>query len=203
MYCHRSDLAWPGALDLLAPELGAALGVAEGAFFLHPHGARAGSGRRPWRSRWGRVAHHDEVGRVAPAGPDLAVDVGAGLHVVGGAGPVALELAVLQRAALCHGVQADPVGQVPAGSFQISRCACGARGWSPPCRRAGGGQRCPPRARCRRRWAGRSGERAVAGLGDLAHQQVDVVDHVVDPGAARVLVEAHGPVDTTLVFGSA
>jgi hypothetical protein len=29
---------------------------------------------------------------------------------------------------------------------------------------------------------------------DLAHQQVHVVDHVVDPGAPRVLVEAHGPV---------
>ena len=36
-------------------------------------------------------------------------------------------------------------------------------------------------------------ERAVSGLGDLAEQQVHVVDHVVDPGTARVLVEAHGP----------
>jgi hypothetical protein len=33
----------------------------------------------------------------------------------------------------------------------------------------------------------------LPGVGDLAGQQVDVVDHVVDPGAARVLVEAHGP----------
>jgi hypothetical protein len=36
-------------------------------------------------------------------------------------------------------------------------------------------------------------EGAVARLADLARQQVDVVDHVVGPGAARVLVEAHGP----------
>ena len=36
-------------------------------------------------------------------------------------------------------------------------------------------------------------ERAVARLRDLAHQQVDVVDHVVHPGTAGVLVEAHGP----------
>jgi hypothetical protein len=43
-----------------------------------------------------------------------------------------------------------------------------------------------------RRLAGQR-ERAVARLGDLAGQQVDVVDHVVHPGAAGVLVEAHGP----------
>jgi hypothetical protein len=36
-------------------------------------------------------------------------------------------------------------------------------------------------------------ERAVAGRGDLSGQQVQVVDHVVGPHAARVLVEAHGP----------
>ena len=36
-------------------------------------------------------------------------------------------------------------------------------------------------------------ERAVARLGDLARQQVDVVDVVVHPRAAVVLVHAHGP----------
>ena len=48
---------------------------------------------------------------------------------------------------------------------------------------------------CRTAGGGLAGERerAVARLGDLAHQQVDVVDHVVHPGAAGVLVEAHGP----------
>jgi hypothetical protein len=38
MYCHRSLAPGP-APDLLAPELRAALGVAEGAFLLDPHRA--------------------------------------------------------------------------------------------------------------------------------------------------------------------
>jgi hypothetical protein len=36
-------------------------------------------------------------------------------------------------------------------------------------------------------------ENGLSPAGDLAGQQVDVVDHVVGPGAAGVLVEAHGP----------
>ena len=36
-------------------------------------------------------------------------------------------------------------------------------------------------------------ERAVAGFRNFAHQQVHVVDHVVDPTATAVLVEAHRP----------
>ncbi len=41
-------------------------------------------------------------------------------------------------------------------------------------------------------------ERAVARLGDLAHQQVHVVHQAVDPDTTRVLVEAHGPVRNDL-----
>ena len=41
-------------------------------------------------------------------------------------------------------------------------------------------------------WPGQR-ERAVPRLGDLPGQQVDVVDEVVGPDAADVLVEAHGP----------
>ena len=37
-------------------------------------------------------------------------------------------------------------------------------------------------------------ERSVAWLGDLAHQQMDIIDVAVDPHAAGMLVEAHGPV---------
>ncbi len=36
-------------------------------------------------------------------------------------------------------------------------------------------------------------ERRVAGLGDLPGQQVQVVDHVIGPDPADMLVEAHGP----------
>src|SRR5690606_9103122 len=96
-----------GRLDLLAPELGAAFGIAVGAFFLDPHGGGQDQvGRQGGYGRI-RVGYHDEGGGVAPAGVDFIVDVGPGLHVVGGGGPVALELAVLQGAALRHGVQAD------------------------------------------------------------------------------------------------
>ena len=45
------------------------------------------------------------------------------------------------------------------------------------------------------------GERAVARLGNLADQQVHVVDHVIDPGAARMLVEAHSPEGRDLDLG--
>ena len=36
-------------------------------------------------------------------------------------------------------------------------------------------------------------ERAVAGFGDFPRQKMDVVDQVVTPDTAGVLVEAHGP----------
>jgi hypothetical protein len=36
-------------------------------------------------------------------------------------------------------------------------------------------------------------ERAIAGCGDLAGEQMNVIDHVVGPHAACVLVETHGP----------
>jgi hypothetical protein len=129
-------------------------------------------------------------------GIDLAIDVGPGLHVVGGRGPVEADLAVLQHAALRHRVIAHPVAEsVPAGSFQSFSAQL-------PMLRIEdhhvGGQAMGEGADLARRAAGRglAGQRegAVARLGDLAHQQVHVVDHVVDPGAARVLVEAHGPV---------
>ena len=47
------------------------------------------------------------------------------------------------------------------------------------------------RAACGR--LARQRERAIAGLGDLPGQQVEVVDEVVRPDAADVLVEPHGP----------
>jgi len=45
------------------------------------------------------------------------------------------------------------------------------------------------------------GEGAVAGLGNLAHEQVHVVAQAVYPYAAGVLVEAHGPQGHDLLLG--
>ena len=50
---------------------------------------------------------------------------------------------------------------------------------------------------------GLTGERegAVARFGNLTHQQVHIVAETVDPDAAGVLVEAHGPVGRDLLVG--
>ena len=181
-------------LDLLPPELGAPLGVTESPLLFHPHGRGQDQiGRHCGHGRI-RVGDDNERFRIAPAGVSLFVGVGAGLHVVGRARPVALELAVLERPALRHGVQADlrvdgAVRQLPEflgvfamfriGHHHVRRQAVGE---GPDLARsaAGGGL------------AGQ-GEWPVARLGDLADQEVHVVDHVIDPGAPRMLVEAHGP----------
>jgi hypothetical protein len=59
------------------------------------------------------------------------------------------------------------------------------------------GRRCEKGADLARGAAGRwlAGERgrAVASFGDFSGQQMQIVDHVVAPDAAAVLVETHGP----------
>ena len=183
-----------GRLHLLSPELGAALGVAVGALLLHPHRGRQDQVGRHRGDRGVDVAHHDEAGRVAEAGPDLAVDVRAGLHVVVAHHPVGVQLAVLQHPALQHGVIADLVGD-RAGRQLPDVLGLGAvlrvgdhhvRGQ--PMREGAD----LARGAARRGLAGER-ERAVARLGDLAGEEVDVVAELVHPGAARVLVEPHRP----------
>ena len=94
-------------LDLLPPELGTPLGVAKSPLFFHPHGrGQHQIGRHRRHGRIG-IGNDDEGLRIAPAGVDLLIGVGASLHVVGRTRPVALELAILERAALRHGVQSD------------------------------------------------------------------------------------------------
>ena len=180
---------------LLPPELGTAFGVAVGTFLLGPHRGRQDQvGRQRGYGRV-RVGNHDEGLGVAPAGIGLVVGVRASLHVVVAGDPVALELAVLEHPALQHRVVADLaveeafrqfpdlLGDGPVLGFrhdQIGRQAVG-EGADLACRAAGGGL------------AGQR-ERSAARLRDLAGEQMDVVDHVVGPAAAGVLVEAHGPV---------
>ncbi len=47
----------------------------------------------------------------------------------------------------------------------------------------------------------RQRERTVAWLGNLASQQVDVIDKVVGPGTAGMLIETHGPEGGNLDLG--
>ncbi|MNE43010.1 hypothetical protein D3C80_1371640 [compost metagenome] len=116
------------------------------------------------------------------------------MHVVAGLGPVHIEHAVLEHAALLHGVKTDlflegPGRQLPdlfgggavlgVGHHQVS----GQTVREGPDLAGGATGR------------GLAGERegAVARLADLAGEQVDVVDQVVGPHPTGVLVEAHGP----------
>ena len=131
---------------------------------------------------------------IAKSRPGLLRRVGAGLHVVGGLRPVAVELAVLQHPALQHGVEARLLRdrarrQLPdlLGDRAVLRVHHHHVG-----RQAVREHADLARGAARRGLAG-EGERAVARRGDLAGEQMQVVDHVVRPHAARVLVEPHGP----------
>jgi hypothetical protein len=172
------------------PELGASLGVAVRAFLLDPHRGRQHQVGGQCGERRVGIGDDDEVVRVAVTGPGLLVEVRRRLDVVVAHHPVGVELAVLEHAVLQHGVEADlagdgPLGQLPfllgeravrrLGDHHVGRQAVGE---GADLTRGATGQR----------------ERAVARLRDLAGQQVDVVHQVVHPGAAGVLVEAHGPV---------
>ncbi|MNO61706.1 hypothetical protein D3C76_523600 [compost metagenome] len=182
------------------PELGAALGVAIGPLFLHPHGGGQDEVSRLRSDGRVRVGDHDEVGRVAITGQPLLVHVGAGLHVVVAHHPVGVELAVFEHAVLQHGVITHLLGngafrQLPdllgdgavlgVGDHHVGGQAVGEGAHFP--RRAAGG-----------RLAGQ-GEGTRARGRDLAGQQVDVVAEVVRPDATGVLVEAHGPVGDHLL----
>ena len=183
-----------GGVDHLPPELGAPLGVAVGALLLDPHrggqdqvGGLAGGGRVD-------VGDDDEVLRVAVAGQPLLHQVRGGLDVVVHLHPVDVDLAVLEVAVLLHGVRADPVGdgarrQLP--DLLGVRPVLGVRHLQVGRQAVGEGADLAGGAAGR----GLAGQREgrVAGLGDLSGQEVQVVDEVVRPGAAGVLVEAHGP----------
>src|SRR5690606_16713486 len=140
------------------------------------------------------VGNDDEGFRVAPAGQGFLHQVGAGLHVVGDLSPVDLQAAVLQLTALLHRVVADLLldgafGQLPdlftdgavfrVGDDQVRGQAMGEGAHL-------------ARGATGRGLAGKR-EGAVARFADLPGEQVDVVDHVVRPDTAGVLVEAHGP----------
>ena len=181
-------------VDELVPEVGPPLGVAVGAFLLDPHRGRQDEvGRHRGDGRIG-VGDHDEVRGVAVARIGLVVGVRRRLEVVVAHDPVGVELAVLEHAVLLHGVVADLAGQealrelpdvlgvlavLGIGDLHVGRKAM--REGADLARRAAGGRLPGER------------ERAVAGLRDLPGQEVEVVDHVVRPHAADVLVEPHGP----------
>ena len=181
-------------IDLLTPELGPAFGIAIGALLLHPHGGGQDQvgGHRGHR-RIG-IGDNDEILRVAITGPGLLVHVGRSLHVVVAHYPVNVEVAVLQLAVLQHRMEArlarnGPFRQLPffLGDFPVRLLH----------HHQVGGQAMGEGAHLARRAAGRGlagqRERAVAGLGNLTGQQMNVVAELIHPGAAGMLVEAHGP----------
>ncbi|MNI29245.1 hypothetical protein D3C73_830600 [compost metagenome] len=143
----------PRRADQLVPELGAALGVAESAFLFHPHCARQDQVGGLGRHGGVDVRDNHEIIRVAPAGQHFLHDVGPGMHVVAGLGPVDIEYAVLEHATLLHGVETDflldgALGQFPdffrrgavlgIGHHQVGRQPVG-EGADFPCGAAGRG----------------------------------------------------------------
>ncbi len=185
---------------LLAPELGTPLGVAIGALLLDPHGGGQDQIRRLRGNGRVGVGDSDEVVRVAPAGQRLTVHIGGGLHIVVALLPVAVHHAVLELAVHQYGMESNLgvdgafrqfphlFGKGPMLRFhhyQVGRQTMGEGAHL-----AGGA--------AGRRLAGQR-EGTVTGLGDLAHQQMDVVDQTVHPNTACMLIHAHGPVGADLL----
>ncbi len=192
----------PRRVDELVPDMGAALGIAVGTFLLHPH--RGGEDEVGGHGRHGRVGvgDDDEVLGVAIARIGLVAAVRRGLQVVVDLDPVEIELPVLEHAVLLDGVIArllrdDPVRDAPdllrmlamlgVGHHHVGRQAVGE---GADLARGAAGRGLPGQR-----------EGAVARLGDFSRQQMQVVDELVGPDAADVLVEAHRPERRHLALG--
>ena len=194
MICHRSERASPGAFDQLMPEMRAPLGIAVGAFLLHPHRRRQDQiGRHRGNRRIG-VRDDNEVVGIAIAGIGLVRVVGRGLQVVVDLDPVEIELAVLQHAVLLDGVVAgllrnDAIRHAPDFLGMLAVFGIGDRHVGRQPMREGADL---ARGAAGGRLSGKR-ERGVAGLGDLSRQQMKIVDELVRPDAADMLVETHRP----------
>ena len=117
--------------DLLPPKLGAALGVAIGAFFFDPHGG--GQDQVSRQRGYGRIGvrYGDKVFRVAIARIAFFVHIRCRLHVIGALHPICVQVAVFQLAVLQHGVEAGFGGDGACGLMAVDRrqvsapCAAG------------------------------------------------------------------------------
>ena len=190
-----------GRRHLLAPQLCAALGVAVTTPLLEDHGRRQDQVRDLGRDAGIGLGHDDEVVHLARR-LDPVVGVGVRVPRVVRLYPGPLHTAVLEVAQDLGVERADlgierPGRQLPEllGEGAVLRVR------DQPVRRQAVGEG----ADLARRAAGGglAGERkcAVAGLRLLAEQQVVHVALLVHPGAALVLVEAHGPVAHDLALG--
>ena len=174
--------------------MGAALRVAIGAFLFDPH--RRGKNEIGGHRRHGRIGvrDDDEVGRIPVARIGLAGGVRRRLQVVVHLDPVEVQLAVVQHPVLFDRVIAglfrnDAVRDAPdfLGVLAVLRIGDdhvggqAMREGADLARGAAGG-RLPGQR-----------ERRIAGLGDLSRQQMQIVEELVGPYAAHMLVEAHGP----------
>ena len=176
------------------PELRAAFGIAIGAFLLHPHRGRENEIGRACRHRRIGVRHDDEIVGIAIAEIGFFVLVRRRLEVVVDLHPIGVEQAILQHPVLQHGVVARLVADGAFGKFpdafgDIAMRLVGHHQIGRQAVREGADL---ARGAASRGLAGER-ERAVARLGDFSRQQMDIVDQIVAPDAAGVLVEAHGP----------
>ena len=176
----------------------APLGVAELALSLHPQGHGQHDVGVLGGQRRVHLVHHDErvEDALLVALAQEAGEVRHGLRPVVVRGPQEVEVALRHLAEDLHRVHAGlldgvevALGQIPDGLGVAAVLGVG--------HQEVGGQAVRERAHLAGRAAGRGlageRERAAAGAGDLAGEQVDVVDVVVHPGAAVVLVHAHRP----------
>src|SRR5581483_1109861 len=140
------------------------------------------------------VGYDNEVFRIPVPRISLFLEVCGSLQVVVDLHPIGVELAVAQHAVLQYRVvtrlrRDRAVGQLPdsLGNVAMSLVRDQHVGRQPVRERAdlARGAAC--------RWLPGERERTVARFGDFSCEQVNVVDKVVAPDTARVLVEAHGP----------
>ena len=171
-----------------------ALRVAVCAFLFHPHGGgedKIGAHRRYCRIG---VRHDDEIVRVAVSLVGLIAIVGRRLDIVVHLHPIEVQLAVIEHPVLEDGVIArlvrkKAVRQLPyllgmSAVFFVGDDHVGRQAMCKGTDLAGGS--------AGRRLAGER-EGAVAGLRYLSRKQVEIIDHVIGPDPAYMLVEAHRP----------
>ena len=99
------------------PDMGAAFGVAVGAFLFHPHCGRQDEIGRERGHRWVSVGHHDEVLSVTIAKPGFLVGIRSRLQVVVDLHPIGVEQAVLEHPVLQYRMVAGFVGNGAFGKF--------------------------------------------------------------------------------------
>ena len=183
-----------GRLHLLEPLLAATLGIAVDPFLFHPTGG--GEDHVGQFGGLGGVDVGDDDEPAVPllgAGP-VAVQLGHGLEGVRDLDPDDLQIPPVQGTEHLHGVERRLVRDLRHRHVpDLGRLFPVLRIGHHHVRREAVGKGPHLAGGAAGRGLAGEGHGVFAGSADLAGEEVDVVDQVVDPGAAGVLVEAHGP----------